>query len=163
LAVADSAGPTWSACAREAARALQGTREDESSLSIQLLADIRALLEGKYDCPVVSSTDLVRQLVALDAQPWATYSKNDRPLTPHGLARLLKPFGIEPAGTVRVGEKTLKGYRRDAFAEAFQHYLPPPRDLKPSQGNKPNKSGPELAISIRHNENVCDGSQKVTN
>jgi len=45
-------------------------------------------------------------------------------MTPAGIARLLKPFGISPE-TIRVGEDTAKGYRLSAFEDAFARYLPP--------------------------------------
>jgi hypothetical protein len=55
-------------------------------------------------------------------------------LTPHGLARLLKPFGIRPA-TLRFQKEgksgdnpsiTDKGYLRSQFEDVFSRYLPPP-------------------------------------
>jgi len=53
------------------------------------------------------------------------------------LARELGHYGIK-SGTVRIGEQTLKGYRRESFVDVWERYLPE----KPSQGSQ------------RHN---CDG------
>jgi hypothetical protein len=45
-------------------------------------------------------------------------------LTPSGLASHLRPFGIRP-DSVRFGGKTLKGYQRLQFEDAWRRYLPP--------------------------------------
>ena len=73
---------------------------------------------------------------------------------------MLGRYGVYSAGTIRIGTKTAKGYRREAFMEAWDRYLGGPG---PSQRNNPNNDGPEFAISNRHNENGCDGLQSVTN
>lgn len=43
-------------------------------------------------------------------------------LTKDKLARLLRPFGIVP-GFVGPEAARLRGYRRDAFGDAFEHHL----------------------------------------
>jgi Protein of unknown function (DUF3631) len=40
----------------------------------------------------MTSADLVAALVADPERPWATWGKNDKPLTQNQLARLLRPF-----------------------------------------------------------------------
>ena len=44
-------------------------------------------------------------------------------MTPAGIARMLKPFGIG-SETIRFGEDTAKAYRLSAFEDAFARYLP---------------------------------------
>jgi hypothetical protein len=46
-------------------------------------------------------------------------------MTPRQLAALLKPFGVTTNQTVRRGDTTDKGYRREEFEDAFMRYLPP--------------------------------------
>lgn len=62
----------------------------------------------------------------MEERPWAEWKASKgasaKPLTPTQLARLLKPFGIAPRGTIRIGAKTAKGYHRDQFAEAWRRY-----------------------------------------
>jgi hypothetical protein len=38
---------------------------------------------------------------------------------------MLKPFGLKPAGTVRINGSTAKGYYRHQFEEAWARYLSP--------------------------------------
>src|SRR4029453_10039590 len=57
-----------------------------------------------------------------------------------GRGRLPKPFGPKPYD-MRLGQagRTLKGYARLAFDDAFTRYLP----LKAQQSRQANKTGPE--------------------
>jgi hypothetical protein len=60
------------------------------------------------------------------------------------LALLLRPLGIFPAGMRRVGaDKVARGYRREAFDDAFARYLPP----QVIKCFTPNVSGPKPSIS----------------
>jgi len=45
-----------------------------------------------------------------------------KPLTPSRLARLLRGYSIVP-DSIRIGEKTPKGYERGDFRDAFPRYL----------------------------------------
>jgi len=62
-------------------------------------------------------------MVARIDRPWATWVRGG-PITAHALARLLKPFGIVPAGAIRVGGKVERAYRRATFEDAWARYLP---------------------------------------
>ena len=158
VAIADVAGGTWPVRAREAAIALSGAPAEDDASTL-LLTDIRAIFTAEDEPEVLASSTLVERLLDLDDRPWKEWSKG-RPLSAAKVARMLAGYQIFPAGTIRIGAKTAKGYRRDAFVEAWQRYL---GDVKPSQRNKPNESGPEVPISNRHIENPCDGLQSVTN
>jgi hypothetical protein len=55
----------------------------------------------------------------------------DLPITARGLACLLTPLNVR-AGQFKVGGRNVRGYRREAFADAIKRYLPwqaGPRDL----------------------------------
>jgi putative DNA primase/helicase len=158
LALADAAGGRWPALAREAALALSGEASDDDA-GTMLLQDIRTIFSDAGNPEVLGSSAIVERLLKLDDRPWTEWSKG-RPLSTAKLARMLGAYGIHPAGTIRLGHETAKGYRREAFAETWQRYL---GGVEASHRNKANNDGPELAISNRHNENGCDGSQSVTN
>lgn len=162
LTIADVAGGDWPARARAAIVSLQSeSRTKDLSFGLELLTDLRQLLQDEPETENVwASATLVERLLELDASPWATYGKTGKGLSTNALARLLKEFQVFPSGTVRVGAKTFKGYRRNSFEDAWDRYLPP---SQPSHGNKPNKTGPELAISNRHIEIECDRCACVTN
>jgi hypothetical protein len=139
LAIAEAAGGAWVTRARTAAVALSRHDDGEQGLSIQLLSDVREVLKGNPPLgDTIVSAELVRALVALEDRPWPTCAKLDKPLTPNGLARLLKPFGIVPTGNLRIGDKVLKGYRLNVFEEAWDRYLLP---FQPLHRYKPNNDG----------------------
>ena len=95
LALSDALGGAWPTRARAAARSLAGIDQEET-LGVQLLSDINEIFS---DEDVMSSSAIITALVALDDRPWATWSRQDKPLTIHGLARLLRHFESHSSGT----------------------------------------------------------------
>ena len=73
-----------------------------------------------------------RGLIATQGRPWAEYGKSGKPISKNQLAKRLKRFKIVP-DSVRLWDKTLKGYYRHQFQEAWDRYLssalqdPPPK------------------------------------
>lgn len=126
LSVADLVGHEWPERARRAAGALNRGEEIDQSARVQLLADLRALFRAKGR-DQLGSAAVVESLCKKEERPWAEWSKG-RPLTKSQLARLLAPFDVRPK-TIRVGDVTSKGYRREDLEDAFARYLP----LEPEQ------------------------------
>jgi hypothetical protein len=121
LAIADSAGGDWSARARRAAQCVTAsTGDDDQSIGITLLADIRAIFEER-GVDRLPSAELIERLVTIEGRQWAEL-KAGKPLTANGVARLLAPFGIKPE-TIRTGDRTPKGYQLAHFEDAFSRYL----------------------------------------
>src|SRR3989442_564274 len=59
-----------------------------------------------------------------EGRPWPEW-RDGKPITPRQLAALLRPYEIVPR-TIRLDDdSTAKGYHLEAFAEAFDRYLPP--------------------------------------
>lgn len=133
LIVADCIGGGWPQRAREIARRMAGVaaREDDGA-AVLLLSDIRDIFRRRQ-VERVSSTDLARELGAIEHRPWPEWY-NNRPITPAAIARLLKPFGIEPKG-IRIGQQTPKGYDAAWFGDAFARYLPR-ESATPQQSNE---------------------------
>ena len=123
-AIADMIGSDWPEHIRDAAAAL-APRESES-IGPMLLADIKAAFEEKNDPDRLASVEICTALTAMESRPWAEWKASKgaspKPLTPNQLARLLKPFGIAPTGTIRVEDRTFKGYYRHQFIEAWDRY-----------------------------------------
>lgn len=149
LAIADAAGGEWPDLARKAAQALSGNgNEDEADadIGIELLKDMRDIFDD-VPPPVVDGaikTDvLLKRLHDMTDRPWAAFGRTEKPLSSHRLARLLKPFGIIAAGRLQFDNERHRGYRTDAFDDAFSRYLP----SKASKCPDPNKTGPEVANS----------------
>jgi Protein of unknown function (DUF3631) len=119
LAIADAAGGEWPELARTAAKALSNI--DTESEGTALLSDIKSIFAAKA-VDRLASTDLVAALHALEDRPWAEFGRGEKPISPNQLARLLKAFVIVP-GTIRTNAGTPKGYKIEAFADAFDRYL----------------------------------------
>lgn len=130
LAIADLAGSEWPQAARRALIELCAEAQaGDSSIGVQLLTDIRHVLESR-DLDRLSSAELVSALAEIETSPWGEWS-HGKPLTPGKLARLLKPFEVSPEG-IRVGDKTPRGYTVEQFREAFRRYLRAENSSSPS-------------------------------
>jgi hypothetical protein len=141
VAIADLAGWDWPQAAREAALNLTlEDRDDEGSLAVRLLADIRAVLG---DDKTIPSEELCPRLAAVEESPWGAWRGNR--IEPRGLAGLLRPYGIKSRQLWVTGGKNVRGYRADDFADAFARYLPVPartaRALEPLEPNASNGNG----------------------
>jgi putative DNA primase/helicase len=121
LAVADLAGGEWPERARDAALYFGGGADAAESAGAMLLADLRDLFAARAT-DRLSSRDILDDLKGREDRPWSEWV-GGRELSPRGVAKLLKPFGITP-GTARSGDKTFKGYLRDDFKDAWSRYLP---------------------------------------
>jgi len=153
IAIAEAAGGDWPARARKAALVLSGadTRVEDEGHTVQLLADIRQVFVDEGTDQLASAT-IIERLTALEERPWSEW-RHGKPLTPRGLAELLRPFGIRPGG-VRVGTGTPKGYKLDDFRETFGAYFSDSHPQHPQHSNDSatfsTKSDPQ------HGANVAD-------
>jgi Protein of unknown function (DUF3631) len=131
LAIAELAGDPWATRARCAAVSLATNDGDEPSLGLLLLEDIRTVFD-ELKIERLPTTDLVFALARQDESPWGEWWLDAKTHTPNRtasrrLAQLLRPYGIRTNHTVRSGERTAKGYRREDFVDAWERFLPPPR------------------------------------
>ena len=115
LAIADAVGGPWPTLARQAAVALSSIDADADAATL-LLRDIKTIFVDDGNPAVLASSTLVERLVGLEDRPWAEWSRG-RPLSTAKLARLLVGYGVSPAGSIRVGPKTARAYRRAAFCD----------------------------------------------
>jgi hypothetical protein len=118
LAIANLAGERWGQIAWDAALELSGFEEEDNSLEIQLLRDIKDIFDDQGADRLHSST-LVDSLKDLEESPWANFANS---LTVNKLAWYLKPFGIH-SKQMRLGDNK-KGYHKEHFADAWSRYLP---------------------------------------
>lgn len=123
IAIGDLAGGTWSAKSRQAAVALvAAAREDgNASLAVRLLGDIRTVFGDAVQIPTVA---LLGALCNLEEAPWGDL--RGKPLDSRRLASMLSSYGIRPVTIRTTSGTTPKGYKREAFHDAWQRYLPPP-------------------------------------
>ena len=123
FAVADLAGGAWPDAARKAATdaVLSSKMDERPSPGIQLLADIRNCF-GNADR--ITTADLLDKLLADEEAPWG--DMRGKKLDPCKLAEILRDYGIR-SSTIRMPSgQTPKGYKREAFHDAWKRYLPAP-------------------------------------
>jgi hypothetical protein len=139
FAIADEAGGEWPDRAQRAAVALLAgeEREDSESLGVRLLRDVRGVFDEK-GADRLATGELLEALCAMEEAPWG--SLRGEALDARGLARLLKPYGIKPE-KLRDGDRTLRGYRRATFDDAWARYVP---------------ATPEKAEHVEHPEHPAD-------
>ncbi|HWZ42397.1 MAG TPA: DUF3631 domain-containing protein [Candidatus Saccharimonadales bacterium] len=119
LHIADLIGGSWPGKARVAMSALFNLAE--SSLSVQLLFDIRACFLVRSNPEYLATRDLLAALTALEYRAWSAWPANSG----RRLGALLHPFGIISHDLHRGSEKAFKGYLLQDFQDAFERYLPP--------------------------------------
>jgi putative DNA primase/helicase len=138
LAIADRAGGPWPKRGRAASLSLSGEDATDDTEGVGLLADIRGIF-AERKAERLTSVALTAALVEIEGRPWAE-RRNGKPLTAHGLARLLKPFEVMP-DTMRFGDDTAKGYALSDFNECFEAYLGQQEGYEPSQSNNADEMG----------------------
>jgi hypothetical protein len=125
LAIADAAGGLWPARARRAATAISSDEDDQVSVGMRLLADLRDVFK---DADHLSTAELLGRLHELEEAPWGEWY--GKPITARGLAKLLAPYGIGPVNRrVRPGAEKQRGYFRAEFTDAWQRYIPVPESV----------------------------------
>lgn len=122
LAIADLIGGDCPETARLAAMSLTESEQDEdnTSIGVMLLADIKDIFEARKTGKI-STEDLLFDLHAIEERPWLEWSRGQA-ITSRQIARHLKPFDVAPR-TLRMGYKTQKGYELEQFKDAFDRYL----------------------------------------
>ena len=142
LAIGEVAGGEWAGTtghAYLACEAISAELDPETGAGEMLLADLWAVFKeagnpehlptGKRDDQYdPNEPAILPALIAMEGRPWSEWLRN-RPLSPRGLASLLKGFGIAP-GTIRLNHKlTAKGYKRESFEPVWKRYgIPSPED-----------------------------------
>jgi hypothetical protein len=120
ITIADLAGGHWPQRAREACLALvKSAREDTETVGTRLLADLRGIFG---DTPAMPTEAILGKLRATAEAPWGDWY--GRPLSDRDLAKLLRPYGIKSL-KVWVDGRSVRGYRREDFWDAWCSYLPP--------------------------------------
>jgi hypothetical protein len=118
IAIADLAGENWPVRSRSAAIALSSEEDDQVSVGIRLLTDIREAFEADDHLP---TAELLRRLHELDEAPWADWY--GKPLTARALARLLEPYRVSPVLSRHEGGRA-RGYFRTDLEDSFRRYVP---------------------------------------
>ncbi len=142
FAMADIAGGKWPEVARSAAKHLAGGEVDTDSIRIQLLADLRTIIQAERRIGW-RTTELLEKLCDFEDHPWPTYGKG-HPINARQLAGLLKPFGIKSKVEHKLEQK--RGYMTDVFADVFLRYLPPDLSVMPLDSRENNDLGAKSSV-----------------
>jgi hypothetical protein len=135
FAVCEVAAPDRLADLQWSARVLSAEKEGhEELLALQLLEVIRTIWPSNESN--LATADLLARVKAHKA--WAALD-----ISPRLLSNWLRPFDVAPR-QVRIGEKTVKGYRRSEFQEAWSHFLGIGGETKETTS----ADGGEAAISL---------------
>ena len=128
VCLAALAGEGWLQRAIRAAVELSGDRDadTEQAPAVHLLHDIRIAF-GPHER--LATADLIMELLKIEDAPWAErWAKHGglleaEPGVPRKLANMLRPFGVRPTD-LWVGGRSVKGYERAAFIDAWGRYAP---------------------------------------
>jgi Protein of unknown function (DUF3631) len=163
LAIAHLAGGDWPERARAAALELSGNgeREDDSKTAL-LLKDIHTVFEnGSGDR--LRTTDLIDELSKIEESPWGDWY--GKPITPQALSKLLQPHRIKTM-PVWVEGKTVRGYQREQFADAFLRVLGvrSVRDVRSGSASEAAPNAPNAPNALHTGEsenghNPCFGDE----
>lgn len=143
LSVADAAGGHWPETARTACVELcKVVANREASLGVRLLTDLRIVF-GDEDR--LSTETVLERLHRLEEAPWGDL--RGRPLDARGLARRLTAY--EVASTkVRIGDATLRGYRREDLWDVWNRYVPSSVPTSPERAEQAEHSRSQAPSSV---------------
>lgn len=145
FAIADMTGSSDDA--RRAAVALHASAYSDTSAGLLALEHSRAMFNGHE---AMTTKSILEEFVARDDGPWAPWWGHDVEAGHYRgpaarLARLLRPFGIEPKQLWLDGRKE-RGYEAATFAEAWDRYLSP---LTPPGDGRTVGGSPHMASDQR--------------
>jgi hypothetical protein len=121
LAIAEAVGCEWPAKARGGAIMLSGgVAIEDDSAGVQALADVRRAFK-ECEADQLHTDRLLQKLWTFAESPWATWH-HGKPLSPSGLAKLLRRYGIR-SKQVWADDTNKHGYLRKDFADAWRRYL----------------------------------------
>ena len=147
LAIAQLAGGEWPQRLTQALKVVcTSAIAEDGSIGVTLLSDIRAVFdERKAD--TLPSVTLAGCLCEIEGRAWAEW--NHASMTANSLARQLRKYRVYPQ-TIRVGNETPKGYRREDFEDAWSRYCP----LPPTQSATPPQPASPLTETAFSNRNT---------
>jgi Protein of unknown function (DUF3631) len=150
FAIADVAGGEWPKRARVAAVELSSgeAREDDSN-SVRLLRDIYAAFD-ESDEDRLRTGDLLARLLAIEESPWGDWY--GKPLSAHALSKLLRRYRIRTMTVWSHGE-TVKGYKREQFADAFERVVGV-REVRPGSNNGAAPNSPNPTNPYSHGDGI---------
>lgn len=101
-------------------------QQESQSPGVRLLSACREQFDD--DTKFISTATLIDALKGRTEEPWHRWNRGEG-LNPEGLAKLLRPFNIKSQHDIT---RTVRGYHKAAFAEAWGRYLTSPVQAVPN-------------------------------
>lgn len=159
FAIAEVAGGSWPQRAASAFTKLTSNDDmDAQGVGTMLLADISGIFTATGE-DRLESKNLASALAEMEGRPWAEWGRAHKPISANQLATQLRRFEVFPR-TIRVEDKTPKGYLLADFSKAFDRYLPslPLPDCNnattAANTNESSDFKPQQSKSMLHPENA---------
>jgi hypothetical protein len=141
IAVADHAGDEWPERARTAGLVfVADTGSGAPSMGVRLLEDLRTVFTDA-DAEHLSTEAILAGLLDLEESPWSDI--RGKALDARSLARRLSRYQVA-SKTVRVGDRTPKGYDRGDLSDVWSRYLPDVADVADVADGEPQRGTQEL-------------------
>jgi putative DNA primase/helicase len=118
--IAEALGEPWPGriAAAYAAQFL-GEDDDDEPAQVLILRDVLSIFDQK-GAVRLAPNDIIGELSLMEDRPWADW-KNGRPITVHGLARLLKAFKVKTTVQKDVGRPVRVYLRKDIEAASLPY------------------------------------------
>ena len=121
LAIADACGGEWpDLMQRCVVHFFEAVQAEDGSIGVELLKDFRVAFDASDR---LSSEAAKEYLNGLGDRPWSGWNEGKGITKPQVVAKL-RPYKIHPRD-IWLNGKTVKGYFREQFEEAFRRYLVP--------------------------------------
>ena len=139
LAVALHVGKVATEGLLAAARAMSDNSDLSSDREGDLLRDLKGVIAEiateayakRVDLTLLPTKALLDKLNKLEDSQWTNFNRGTG-LNGHGLAKMLKPFGLAPTIKKDAGsKKTIRGYVAKDFTPVFARYLSDPFSAEP--------------------------------
>ena len=125
-------------------------RDDEPSLAVELITDIRTIFD-RLKVDRIKRDELVTRLVALEDRPWSEMPYTHKEMTAAQMRKLLKTLYVK-VGDHRFDGKTARGVLRSDFESLWKRYIRPSPDIKC-----------DAVISAENSQKKCDaGNGSIT-
>jgi putative DNA primase/helicase len=102
-----------------ASRVSASRGDDGATYGVMIIRDLAEIFDSNQGEEFIATTAILDALHQMEHRPWPAYGRSQKPLTPHALRRLLKPFAVSP---VHNATKTTRGYQRADLGDAFTRY-----------------------------------------
>lgn len=138
IAVADAAGGVWPLRARcDGVTLVTAMRAAPPSIGVRLLADLRAVFRDHGNPEHLFTDNIIEALVAMEEAPWGEI--RGKALDARSLSRRLARYDVHPH-TVRIGERTAKGYSRADLCDVWERYVTNPVGVQNPPTPEPDSS-----------------------